>query len=238
MYTHTAINDLASQQHMTRVDHVCRSLKPIASLFHVGTRRHCASSTRGEASLADIPLQRAFHSNRRALAQAAGISSRYCPTPTDSLNAAFTASQSSHQAQLPPRHGSRNMERGSGMPCNPLDAHSNISSRASHSKPQTAVTAASVLQQGVPIQQVATQPQWWHRLNSIAAACTMAALLTAGGPCNLAEARARLTQVNTCPYLLTCCVCLVSISRSGMSPCWLPTSLIEPACALFQHDAC
>ena len=41
----------------------------------------------------------------------------------------------------------------------------------------------------------ADQPSWWQHVNNIAAACAIASLLVAGGPCSPAEARARLTQV-------------------------------------------
>ena len=48
----------------------------------------------------------------------------------------------------------------------------------------------------------ADQPSWWQHVTNIAAACAIASLLVAGGPCSPAEARARLTQVLSPPSLL------------------------------------
>ena len=41
----------------------------------------------------------------------------------------------------------------------------------------------------------ADQPSWWQHMTDLAAACAIASLLVAGGPCSPAEARPRLTQV-------------------------------------------
>ena len=52
-------------------------------------------------------------------------------------------------------------------------------------------------QPDVVVQRGTMRLNWWQHFTGVAAACALAALLTAGGPCSPAEARARLTQVDS-----------------------------------------
>ena len=85
---------------------------------------------------------------------------------------------------------------GHSLHCSSADARKAVTSRVICTK-KMAPVIEEVSQPDTPIQRGAMQPNWWQHLSSVAAACALAALLTAGGPCSPAEARARLTQVTT-----------------------------------------
>ena len=87
-------------------------------------------------------------------------------------------------------------EMGHSLHCSSADARKAVTSRVICTK-KMAPVIGEVSQPDTPIQRGAMQPNWWQHLSSVAAACALAALLTAGGPCSPAEARARLTQVTT-----------------------------------------
>lgn len=149
------------------------------------------------AALADTCRQRARNGNGRVIVQACGISLTQCSKFSE--NASVTASQGLHQTQQPPRHERHRMGRGTSLQCTFTDACRDVTSRASQSRRQAPVTEG-LPQHYISEQRGALQPDWWQRLSRIAAACAVAALLTAGGPCSPAEARARLTQVSTSSF--------------------------------------
>ena len=190
---------------MKTMECVKYSSKPAVSIFTIDIQQACTSLNAAAASLADARRQRVLHGNRRVHTKASGMSVTQSSSLACSHNACLTALQGFHQAQRPPPwHESHSLERGDSLQCNLLDAWGRVTCRALCSKYQAAIIEGSP-QQGSPLQTGGIWPDWWQGLNSMAAACAVAALLMAGGPCSPAEARARLTQVSKFPSVVTPC---------------------------------
>ncbi len=196
MYSHNLTHDLGSLQSLARAERVSHSSMPARSTFTIEMQSTRAPQHGPGASLADMSRHRALHGNGRVLAQAYKSSSRHDEIPNYSYCADLTSSSQLSHPQRPPGHEHQSMRTGHSPPYTSVDACEGITCRAISTQKKTLVTER-VSQPDIIVQQGAMQPNWWQHLSSIAAGCAMAALLTAGGPCSPAEARARLTQVNS-----------------------------------------
>lgn len=215
LYSHDSTQDLASPQSMATAARMSHSPKAARPAMRVETQTTRAPVHGPGASLADMYRQRAFHGMGKML-ETCEVPARHDSTLGRSHKHSLTISQGSHHAQRPPRQDCHSMGRGRSLQGNPLEACRGGTHRVSSPQHQAIVTEGSVHQKNSE-QRGAGQPYWWQRLSSVAAACAVAALLTASGPCSPAEARARLTQVDSifvlrpcehfakhvCPYLLT-----------------------------------
>ena len=183
LYSHNSTQDLASLQAMARADRMSHSSKAARPMMRMETQSTRALVHGPGASLADMHRQRAFHGIGKTLSQTCEVPARHDSTLSQSHKHSLTASQGSHHAQRSPRQDCHSMGRGRSLQGNPLEACRGGTHRVSSSQHQGMVTEGGV-QQDISEQRGAIQPYWWQRLSSVAAACAVAALLTAGGPCS------------------------------------------------------
>ena len=218
LYSHTSRRDLASLQSVARADRMSHSSKAARPMRQIEMQNTRAPLHGPGASPADMYRQRAFHAMGVTLGQACEISARHDSTLSQSHKSSLTASQGSHHAQQSPKQDCHSMDRGRSLQGNPPETCIGGTCSAFFPQHQATVAGASV-QQDISNQRGAMQPYWWQRLSSIAAACAVAALLTAEAPCNPAEARARLTQVKSDH----CFEALLAFGTDICDPaCWQP----------------
>ncbi len=196
------------------------------------------------AGFLDACRQRSFPSSGRILSQASGNSPRLNPASACDQSPCQRFRAGSRQSQSLPRHVCSCAHRRSSLQHAFSDTSRCAISKAPCSQHQEDLAGKHPLQ-AARVQQEPIWLDWWQHLKSRAIACAVAALLTAGGSCSPAEARARLTQVNRAccilnRYLFSCVLALVARIRDGAHADTLwsltcSTPALNPPCLLCTY---